>query len=54
MVDSVKELGLEEKEVEQLADLDELEEVGEVFDYLSYAAERMGMFRRELAELGVI
>lgn len=54
LVDSVKELGLEEKEVEQLADLDELEEVGEVFDYLSYAAERMGMFRRELAELGVI
>ncbi|KWU45710.1 kinase-like protein [Rhodotorula sp. JG-1b] len=54
LVDSVKELGLDEKDVEELADLDELEEVGEVFDYLSYAAERMGMFRRELAELGVI
>lgn len=54
LVDSIKELGLGEKEVEELADLDELEEVGEVFDYLSYAAERMGMFRRELAELGVI
>ncbi|GAA5979386.1 hypothetical protein JCM10908_002904 [Rhodotorula pacifica] len=54
LVDSVKQLGLDEQEVEELADLDEMEEVGEVFDYLSYAAERMGMFRRELAELGVI
>lgn len=31
---------------------DEVE--SEVFDYLSYAAERMEMFRRELASLGVI
>ncbi|GAA6009950.1 hypothetical protein JCM11491_000877 [Sporobolomyces phaffii] len=27
---------------------------GEVFDYLSYAAERMDMFRRELTALGVV
>lgn len=54
LVDEVKQLGLDEGDVEELADLEELEEVGEVFDYLSYAAERMGMFRRELAELGVI
>lgn len=54
LVESVRELGLGEEQVAELADLEELEEVGEVFDYLSYAAERMGMFRRELAELGVI
>ncbi|GAA5936832.1 uncharacterized protein JCM15063_000074 [Sporobolomyces koalae] len=36
-------------------DDDEWEKVeGEVFDYLSYAAERMDMFRRELTSLGVI
>ncbi|BGP37335.1 hypothetical protein JCM10450v2_001242 [Rhodotorula kratochvilovae] len=51
LVEQVKELGLEGDE---LVDLDEMEEVGEVFDYLSYALERMGMFRRELRELGVV
>lgn len=54
LVEAVKEIALDEGEVEQLADLEELEEVGEVFDYLSYAAERMNLFRHELAELGVI
>ncbi|GAA5821401.1 hypothetical protein JCM10212_000283 [Sporobolomyces blumeae] len=45
-----------EQDREGERDLDgELEDVGgEVFDYLSYAAERMEMFRRELMSLGVI
>ncbi|GAA6049438.1 hypothetical protein JCM3770_007340 [Rhodotorula araucariae] len=51
LVEQVKELGLGGDE---LVDLDEMEEVGEVFDYLSYALERMEMFRRELRELGVV
>ncbi|GAA5884972.1 hypothetical protein JCM6882_007176 [Rhodosporidiobolus microsporus] len=54
LVDSVKALNLSEADAAGLADLSELDEVGEVFDYLSYAAERMGMFRRELDELGVM
>lgn len=52
LVEQVKELGLEDGD--ELVDLDDMEEVGEVFDYLSYAAERMSMFRRELRELGVV
>ncbi|KPV76920.1 uncharacterized protein RHOBADRAFT_51902 [Rhodotorula graminis WP1] len=52
LVDQVKELGLDD--ADELVDLDDMEEVGEVFDYLSYAAERMNMFRSELRELGVV
>ncbi|GJN88008.1 hypothetical protein Rhopal_000963-T1 [Rhodotorula paludigena] len=54
LVESVEALGLDEAQVGDLVDLDELEDVGEVYDYLSYAAERMGMFRRALEELQVI
>ncbi|GAA5831128.1 hypothetical protein JCM11251_005154 [Rhodosporidiobolus azoricus] len=54
LVESIRSMNLSEEDVMGLQDLSELDEVGEVFDYLSYAAERMGMFRRELDELGVM
>ena len=52
----LQELKLEQSKGEEGSDdEEEWDEVeSEVFDYLSYAAERMEMFRRELASLGVI
>ncbi|BGP05409.1 hypothetical protein JCM10049v2_001215 [Rhodotorula toruloides] len=54
LVASVKAMGLEGQDVAELVDMDDLADVGEVFDYLSYAAERMEMFRQELRQLGVV
>ncbi|GAA6000573.1 hypothetical protein JCM10207_004557 [Rhodosporidiobolus poonsookiae] len=54
LASEIKALQLSEEQVDEMIGLEELEDVGEVFDYLSYAAERMGMFRRELKALGVI
>ncbi|GAA5879239.1 hypothetical protein JCM16303_003129 [Sporobolomyces ruberrimus] len=54
LVKELEELRVEQQEHEDDED-DEWEAVeSEVFDYLSYAAERMEMFRRELSLLGVI
>ncbi|GAA5857361.1 hypothetical protein JCM8547_002242 [Rhodosporidiobolus lusitaniae] len=55
LTEDLKTLSVEEKEkvAEEMRDLAELDEVGEVFDYLSYALERMEMFRRELKALRV-
>ncbi|GAA6043060.1 hypothetical protein JCM8097_005141 [Rhodosporidiobolus ruineniae] len=46
--------GEQQKAAEEMATLGELDDLGEVFDYLAYAAERMRMFRRELGELGIV
>ncbi|GAA5900427.1 hypothetical protein JCM5296_001423 [Sporobolomyces johnsonii] len=54
LADRMRELEVGPADIDEMVDLDELDEVGEVFDYLSYAAERMDMFRRELKALGVI
>ncbi|GAA5951392.1 hypothetical protein JCM21900_004395 [Sporobolomyces salmonicolor] len=54
LADRMRELEVGPEDIDQMLDMDELDEVGEVFDYLSYAAERMDMFRRELKALGVI
>ncbi|GAA5901751.1 uncharacterized protein JCM6883_000382 [Sporobolomyces salmoneus] len=51
----LQELKMEQQESHDEEEEEEWEEVeAEVFDYLSYAAERMEMFRKELAALGVI
>ena len=59
LVKELNDLKVEQQEARDEAEEDEEEEEweaveGEVFDYLSYAAERMEMFRKELASLGVI
>jgi hypothetical protein len=51
----LEDLKVEQEEAKDEEEEEEWEAVeGEVFDYLSYAAERMEMFRKELASLGVI